>query len=57
MDRADFSRLEEASRKAVAHCSKVSVDEIKADVDVIGDVLEEAEVGPDGVDDAGEVRP
>ena len=57
MRRADLCRREEARRRRVAHCPKLSQDGLEAEGDVTGDVFEEDPLGAAFVDDAGDVGP
>lgn len=57
MRRADLSRREQSRRKPVAKADQVSGDLGKAEGEMMGDVLQEDEVGLDLPDDAGDVRP
>jgi hypothetical protein len=55
--RADFSRREQARRRRVAQCPKLSQDGFKAEGDVTGDVFEKDPFGAALGDDAGDLRP
>jgi hypothetical protein len=55
--RTDFSRREQSRRKPVAKSDQVSGDLRKAEAEMMGDVLQEDEVGLDLADDAGDMRP
>jgi hypothetical protein len=55
--RADFSRREQSRRKPVAKADQVSGDLGKAEAEMMGDVLQEDEIGLDLADDAGDMRP
>ncbi len=55
--RADFSRREQARRRRVAHCPKLSQDGFKAEGDVTGDVFEEDPFWNAFADDTGDVGP
>lgn len=57
MWRADFSRCKESCRNPVTHRFQVSGDDIKAESEVPGDVLEEAPLRLALADDAGDVGP
>jgi hypothetical protein len=54
---ANFRRREYAALNPVAHSCEVSGDLGKPEVDVVADVLEEAELGSHLPDDAGDVGP
>ena len=55
--RADFCRREQARRRRIAHCPKLSQDGLKAEGDVTGDVFEEDPCGTAFADDAGDIGP
>ena len=55
--RPDFSRREQSRRKPVAKSDQFSGDLGKAEAEMMGDVLQEDEVGLDLADDARDVRP
>ena len=55
--RADFCRREQARRRRVAHCPKLSQDGFKAKGDVTGYVFEEHPLGAAFPDDAGDIGP
>ena len=55
--RADFCRREQACRRRVAHCPKLSEDGFKAEGDMPGDVFEENPFWAAFPDDSGDVRP
>ena len=55
--RADFCRREQARRRRVAHCPKLSQDGFKAKGDVTGDVFEEDPLGAAFPDDSGDLGP
>ena len=57
MRRADFCRREQARRRRVAHCPKLSQDGFKAKGDVTSDVFEEDPLGAAFPDDTGDVGP
>lgn len=57
MWRADFSRRVQSRRKPVAKADQVSGDLGKAEAEMMGDVLQEDEIGFDLADDAGDMRP
>ena len=57
MRRADFCRREQARRRRVAHCPKLSQDGFKAEGDVTGYVFEENPFWAAFPDDSGDVRP
>ena len=55
--RADFCRREQARRRRVAHCPKLSQDGFEAEGDVTGYVFEEDPFGAAFADDPGDVGP
>ena len=55
--RANFCRREQARRRRVAHCPKLSQDGFKAEGDVPGYVLEENPLGAAFADNAGDIGP
>ena len=55
--RADFCRAEQARRRRVAHCPKLSQDGFKAEGDVTGDVFEEDPLWAAFGDDTGDLGP
>jgi hypothetical protein len=57
MRRADFCRAEQARRRRIAHCPKLSQHGFKAKADVAGDVFEEDPCRMAFGDDAGDVWP
>lgn len=57
MGRTDFRRTEYSAFNAVVHCAKVRPDGIESDVDVLSDILEEAECWLDFPNDASNVGP
>ena len=57
MRRADLCRREQARRRRVAHCPKLSQDGLKPEGDVPGDVFEEDPFGAALADDPGDVGP
>lgn len=57
MRRADFCRREQARRRRVAHCPKLSQDGFEAEGDVTSDVFEEDPFGLALPDDAGDLGP
>ena len=57
MRRADFCRREQARRRRVAHCPKLSQDGFEAEGDVTGYVFEEHPFWAAFADDAGHIGP
>ena len=57
MRRADFCRAEQARRRRVAHCPKLSQDGFKAEGDMPRDVFEEDPCGATFGDDACDLGP
>jgi hypothetical protein len=55
--RANFCRREQARRRRVAHCPKLSQDGFEAEGDVPGDVFKEDPFGAAFPDDTGDVGP
>ena len=55
--RANFCRAEQARRRRVAHCPKLSQDGFEAEGDVTGDVFKEDPFGRALPDDACDLRP
>ena len=55
--RADFCRREQARRRRVAHCPKLSQDSFEAEGDVTGHVFEEDPFWAAFADDAGDIGP
>lgn len=55
--RANFCRREQARRRRVAHCPKLSQDGFEAEGDVPGYVFEEDPFGTAFADDAGDIWP
>lgn len=55
--RADFRRLEEACRKAVAHADQSAGDFGESEAEMMGDILKEDEGRFDLADDAGDMGP
>lgn len=55
--RADFCRREQARRRRVAHCPKLSQDGFEAEGDVTGDVFEKDPCRLAFTDDAGDIGP
>jgi hypothetical protein len=55
--RADFCRREQARRRRVAHCPKLSQDGLEPEGDVPDDVFEEDPLGAALIDDTGDVWP
>jgi len=55
--RADLIRREQSRFEASTHARQLRGDEIEAEIEVSGDVLEEQPLGTDLADDAGDVRP
>ncbi len=55
--RTDLCRREQARRRRVAHCPKLSQDGLEAEGDVPGDVFEEDPFRAAFADDAGDIRP
>lgn len=55
--RADLCRREQARRRRVAQCPKLSQDGLEAESDVTGDVFEEDPLGAAFANDAGDVGP
>jgi hypothetical protein len=55
--RPDFCRAEQACRRRVAHCPKLSQYGLKAEGDVTGDVFEEDPCGDTFTDDPGDFWP
>lgn len=57
MRRADFSRREQARRRRIAHCPKLSEDGFKTEGDVAGYVFEKDPVGAAFPDDTSDFGP
>jgi hypothetical protein len=55
--RANFCRAEQTRRRRVAHCPKLSQDDLEAEGDVTGHVFEEGPFGAAFSDDAGNIWP
>ncbi|UOA28657.1 hypothetical protein [Pseudosulfitobacter sp. DSM 107133] len=55
--RADFCRTEQARRRRVTHCPKLSQHGFKAETDVPGDILNEDPFGVAFADDTGDLGP
>lgn len=55
--RADFCRREQACRRRVAHCPKLSQDSFQPEADVAGDVFKEHPLGDAFPDNPGDLGP